>query len=119
MIGEHLVDVYRSRYGCEAVPISNGVPRPRPPGRPLGAIGERLGISEQEYVMFLGRLVPEKAPDLLIDAFRRYPGPERLVIVGGSSFTDSFTSRLVQLAEADPRVVLAGYVYGEDKAVPV
>ena len=35
------------------------------------------------------------------------------MIAGGSSFTDDYVRSLEELARADPRVVLAGYVYGE------
>ena len=41
------------------------------------------------------------------------PGDVRLVIAGGSSFTDEYVSSLEALAAADERVVMAGYVYGD------
>ena len=46
-------------------------------------------------------------------AFHRIPGETRLVIAGGSSFTDDYTAELDRLAAEDNRVVLAGYVYGK------
>ena len=75
---------------------------------------ERWGLTEGSYVLFVGRLVPEKAPDLLIRAFRRMPGDLRLVIAGGSSFTDEYVASLQTLAAADDRVIMAGYVYGDE-----
>ena len=42
------------------------------------------------------------------------PGELRLVLAGGSSFTDEFVGGLERRA-ADPRIILAGYVYGEQK----
>ncbi len=56
--------------------------------------------------------MPEKAPDLLIRAWRRMPGDRKLVIAGGSSFTDDYVRSLERLAAQDDRVVLAGYVFG-------
>ncbi len=102
----HYADAYRRRTWY----IPNGVD----PGEPLAAneIAKRWGLSKGSYVLFVGRLVPEKAPDLLIRAFRRLPGDLRLVIVGGSSFTDDYVTSLETLASQDNRVIMAGYVYG-------
>jgi glycosyltransferase involved in cell wall biosynthesis len=109
-LGEHYAQV----RGRATTHIPNGVKpaTPRPPKR----ITERWGLQGEDYVLFVGRLVPEKAPDVLIRAFRDVPGDTRLVIAGGSSHTDSYVEQLQALAAADPRVVLAGYVYGDDLA---
>ena len=64
-------------------------------------------------LLFLGRLVPEKAPDLLLRAFRNVDTSARLVIAGGSSFTDEYVRQLEVLAARDPRVLLVGSVHGE------
>jgi glycosyltransferase involved in cell wall biosynthesis len=44
------------------------------------------------------------------------PGDARLVIVGSSGFTDAYAASVRQLAEADPRVLIAGGVFGDDLA---
>ena len=115
VVAEGLVAKYEERHAMTPIHIPNGVDPPtvRPA---LGDLGARLGISAGDYALFVGRLVPEKAPDVLIEAFKRYRGSGRLVIAGGSSFTDGFAERLNQLAAEDPRVVMAGYVYGDDLA---
>jgi glycosyltransferase involved in cell wall biosynthesis len=66
-----------------------------------------------DYFLFVGRLVPEKAPDLLLRAFRQVEGDIRLILAGGSSFTDGYVRELDRLASRDPRVIMPGYVYGE------
>jgi glycosyltransferase involved in cell wall biosynthesis len=81
---------------------------------PARAIADRWQLTEGSYLLFVGRLVPEKAPDLLIRAFRRSPGDIRLVIAGGSSFTDAYVGSLQELAANDERVLMAGYVYGDE-----
>lgn len=108
-VSRALADHYAGR-GRAAVYIPNGVDRPT--RRAADEISRRFGLTAGSYVLFLGRLVPEKAPDLLIRAFRAIPGEHRLVIAGGSSFTDDYVQSLHDLAATDPRVVLPGYVYG-------
>jgi glycosyltransferase involved in cell wall biosynthesis len=105
---EHYLRTYRRRTTW----IPNGVDDPTP--RPPATIAERWGLTTGSYLLFVGRLVPEKAPDLLIRAFRRLPGDVRLVIAGGSSFTDDYVADLEREAAGDPRVVLAGYVFGDE-----
>jgi len=56
--------------------------------------------------------VQEKAPDLLLRAFRQLPGCMQLVVAGGSSYTDSYVEELHRAASEDPRVLFPGYVYG-------
>jgi len=104
---------YREAYGRDAVYISNGVERPAP--APAAEITERWGLERDSYLLFVGRLVPEKAPDLLVRAFRRLAGDRRLVIVGGSSYTDDYVRGLERAAAGDNRVVLPGYVFGQAK----
>ncbi|MGH2731654.1 MAG: glycosyltransferase family 4 protein [Actinomycetota bacterium] len=109
-VSASLAEHYARRYGRPALHIPNGVREAvrRPPGQIL----RRFGLTPGGYFLFVGRLVPEKAPDLLVRAFRRVPGDHRLVLAGGSGFTGPYVSSLERLAAEDPRVVLAGYVYG-------
>ncbi len=103
---------YRDARRRHTVYIPNGVCM-RQPG-PADPVLNRFGLSAGKYLLFVGRLVPEKAPDLLVRAFRQVPTDHRLVLVGGSSFTDSYTRELRRLAAADGRVVLTGYVFGAE-----
>ena len=112
VVSEALAEHYRGRYGREVVHIPNGVEEPAA-SPTADAIASRFGLTPGNYRLFVGRLVPEKAPDTLVRAFRRIPGDMRLVIAGGSSFTDDYTAELERVAAADNRVVLAGYVYGK------
>ena len=61
-------------------------------------------------------MVPEKDPALLLRAFRQVETDQKLVLVGDSSHTDGYMTRLRELAAEDPRVVLVGYQYGDDLA---
>jgi glycosyltransferase involved in cell wall biosynthesis len=73
----------------------------------------RLGLEPRGYLLFVGALVADKGPDVLIDAYRRVGGELPLVVVGDSPFAPEFRQRLREAAAADPRVRMLGYVYGE------
>jgi glycosyltransferase involved in cell wall biosynthesis len=91
---------------------------------PNFAFGRQLQLSPGRYVMFLGRLVPEKRPDLLIQAFQALPNtvlsggkPDwQLLLVGGSSDTSDFTTTLKTLAADNPNIIFAGELAGSQLA---
>ncbi|WP_435745237.1 glycosyltransferase family 4 protein [Nocardioides sp. SYSU DS0663] len=107
-----LKDHYAARYGRECTYIPNGTsPRPR---AELSAAARDAGVEPGRYVLFVGRLVPEKRPDLLIRAWADVPTDLRLVVVGGSSYTDEYVEELHALAAADDRVLMPGYAFGDE-----
>jgi glycosyltransferase involved in cell wall biosynthesis len=108
-VSRDLTEFYARRYGCRAVYIPNGVSDGPSPGRDIAP----FGLDDQRFVLFVGRLVPEKNPDDLIRAFRPVPGDVRLVIAGGDSFTTDYVDRLRKLAGGDERIVFTGYVFGD------
>ena len=110
-VSRNLADFYLRRYGRVAHYIPNGVTIPV--RRSPRIISERFGLEGGDYALFVGRLVPEKAPDLLIRAFRRIDTTSRLVIAGGSSFTDRYVRDLEALAARDDRVLMIGPVHGD------
>lgn len=110
VVSKALAEHYGRCHDRRTAYIPNGVDEPVL--RPVDEIGARFGLSRGSYLLFVGRLVPEKAPDLLVRAFRDVPGDRRLVIAGGTSFTDDYVTAVEELAAADPRVQLTGYVYG-------
>ncbi|MET8323754.1 glycosyltransferase family 4 protein [Micromonospora sp. NPDC005189] len=102
---------YETRFGRPTTYIPNGVNPAQPV--PTRQIEARFGLTPGGYLLLVGRLVPEKAADLLIRSFRRTDTRMRLAIVGGSSFTDDFVDRLRREAEGDDRIVFTGFAYGD------
>ena len=75
-------------YGRETHFIPNGVNRPEV--REAKLITDHFGLEKDSYILFLGRLVPEKGIRYLVEAFKNVKTDKKLVIAGGSSDTDSF-----------------------------
>ncbi len=107
-------DYFQREYGRETAFIPNGV-NPKQP-RPADEIRKRWGLEEDSYVLFLGRLVPEKRPELLIDAFKNLDTDRRLVIAGGGSDTSEYERELHEQAADDPQILFTGFVTGEPLA---
>jgi phosphatidyl-myo-inositol dimannoside synthase len=87
--GKTVHDALGTRQGyegkpCRVIPPGVDVERFRPDSAARAAIRSRLGWSAAEFVVgFLGRFVPEKGIELLIDALRASTVPGRALFVGG------------------------------------
>lgn len=102
---------FEGTYGRTATFIPNGIEPKRP--RPVNQIKEKWGLDAGSYLLYLGRLVPEKRPELLIEAFNELDTDKRLVIAGGGSDTSEYEASLRVAVQSDPRVLFTGFVNGE------
>lgn len=102
---------FQDAYGRTATFIPNGIEVKQP--RPVNQIKEKWGLDEGSYLLYLGRLVPEKRPELLIDAFKGLDTDKKLVIAGGGSDTSEYEVSLREAAQGDPRILFTGFVNGE------
>lgn len=111
VLSEGVQKYFADTYKRKTVFIPNGVNRPIIRSPQL--IKERFGLDKDEYILFLGRLVPEKGITYLIEAFKGVTTNKKLVIAGGSSDTDAFMQELKKLAEGNDRIVFTGFVQGQ------
>jgi glycosyltransferase involved in cell wall biosynthesis len=101
-------EYYLEEYGLATDMIAYGAPTGRlEDPRWL----ERFGLEPRRYILFVGRLVPEKNAHLLIEAFEALDTDMKLVIVGDDPFGHDYVDSLKR--SAGPRVVFTGYLYGE------
>jgi glycosyltransferase involved in cell wall biosynthesis len=85
-VSQTLQQRYRDRHQSETHFVPNGT-QLRTPGS-----CDRLadwGLQPGRYILFMGRLSPEKNCDLLIEAYKRLDTPAKLVFAGGSSHSRS------------------------------
>lgn len=111
VLSKGVQDYFKDTYGRKTHFISNGVNRPKI--REAELITEKYGLTKNSYILFLGRLVPEKGIRYLVEAFKSVKIDKKLVIAGGSSDTDSFMKELKELAKDDGRIIFTGFVQGQ------
>lgn len=102
---------FKDSYGRETRLIPNGVSRAEyaAPDR----IREVFGLEKDAYLLFLGRMVPEKGIHYLIEAFQGVRTDRKLVVAGGASDSEAYIDRLKEQAGGDSRIVFTGFVQKE------
>ena len=74
---------------------------------------DTYGLNDRGFVLFVGRITPEKGVHHLIDAFTRVETEKQLVIVGDGAGDPAYWRSLQRRAAGDRRIRLLGPVYGE------
>ncbi len=103
-------DYFREQHGRETVLIPNGIDAAEI--QPACEITKQFGLASREYILFLGRLVPEKGIHYLIEAYQKLRTDKKLVIVGGTSDTDDYVRRLYAMTGNDPSILFTGFQQG-------
>ena len=112
VVSQYLQTYFFKTYGLKTNYVPTAPAEYEPPEASLSYI-RSLGLESGRYILFLGRLVPEKRPDLLIKAFKSLNEPEwKLVLVGDTSNTDSFKSQLNQIKGDNDRIVFTSALQG-------
>lgn len=104
-------DYFLETYGLETIRIPNGFERF--PIQPAGLIAEKWGLSKENYILFLARIVPEKGLHYLIEAYQKANIPQRLVIAGGSGHSEGYYREMQALAGENPHILFTGFVQGQ------
>lgn len=112
VLSKGVQDYFEKIYGRKTVFISNGVSDHIE--RKPQIIKNKFGLDKDEYILFLGRLVPEKGIKYLIEAFKQVDTEKKLVIAGGSSDTSEFENEMKEIAKEDKRILFTGFVQGQE-----
>ncbi len=111
VLSEGVQQYFADTYNRSTRFIPNGVERPQLHEAQL--IREQFGLEKDSYILYLGRLVPEKGLVGLVEAYKRVKTDKRLVIAGGASDSDAFAEELKTLAQEDERILFTGFVQGQ------
>lgn len=107
-VSRALRDYFWRTRGLMVTYIPNGANIPR--RREANKI-RQMGIEPNRYVLFVGRLVPEKGCHYLLEALERVDTDLDLVVAGGTSFSTEYVNRLRSMGKG--RAKFLGYVYGD------
>jgi glycosyltransferase involved in cell wall biosynthesis len=98
---------YRDTFGAHAEYIAYGADV-EPHAQ--GAVLQRFGLQPADYILFVGRLVPENRIHTLIEAYQGMHTEKKCVIVGDAPYAEEYIARIKRLA--GPNVIFTGYQFG-------
>ncbi|HEY9301949.1 MAG TPA: glycosyltransferase family 4 protein, partial [Phormidium sp.] len=112
VVSEDLRSYFKKTYNRDTTYIPNAASS-FSESDPNFTFGTSLGLTQQRYILFLGRLVPEKCPDLLVKAFQKLqPQGWKLALVGATSDTADYSAKLVKMAENNKNILFPGQLKG-------
>lgn len=111
VLNEPMRGYFQETYHRNTNVVPNGVEEPVLLDAQL--IKEKWGLERNSYILFLGRLVPEKGIHYLIDAYKQVKCGKKLVIAGGSSHSDDYVERLAAMSIDDDNIIMTGFVAGQ------
>jgi glycosyltransferase involved in cell wall biosynthesis len=108
VVSKELQKHYRSGFAAETSYVPNG-----------GVLRERRwpdkildwGLEPRKYILFLGRISPEKGCHLLVEAYEKLNTDVKLVMAGASSYSEDYSRQL--RTHTSERIKLLDWVSGD------
>jgi glycosyltransferase involved in cell wall biosynthesis len=112
VLSKNVQQYFADTYRREVRFIPNGIEKPEI--KAANVITKKWDLKRDEYILFLGRIVPEKGLHYLIEAFKSLDTTKKLVIAGGSSHTDGYLDEIRSKAGEDNRIIFTNFVQGQE-----
>lgn len=109
VLSRNTQDYFQQNYGRKTCYIPNGVSQPEV--LEAKRITEKWGLRKDSYILYLGRLVPEKGIHYLLEAFQEVKTDKKLVIAGGSSDTQVYEEQLKKMSNEN--IIFTGFQQGQ------
>lgn len=111
VLSQSMKDYFEKEYKRKTIFIPNGVAKPKIVE--AKEIKEKWDLDKDEYLLFVGRIVPEKGVHYLIEAFQnienaslKYLRRKKLVVTGSSSDTAKYMNDLKAMGK---NVIFTGF----------
>ena len=117
MVSQDQTDFFKRSYGRICTTIPPGIPKPViPSDQATTTFLQKYGLHKDSYFLYLGRLVQDKNPDVLIQAFLKLKTQKvKLVMAGDNPADPGYVKYLKDLCRSNPDIVFTGSVFGEEK----
>lgn len=115
VLSKGVQEYFQKEYGRNTRLIPNGITKPVI--QEADVITKKYGLKKNGYILFLARLVPEKAAHTLMEAYGNSDLSTPLVIAGGGSHSGEYEKEIQELAKKinqkeDKNIILTGFVQG-------
>ena len=114
VLSKNVQNYFQNEYNRRTIFIPNGVNKPDILEPKI--IKEKYKLKKDNYILFLGRIVPEKGIHYLIDAYNQIKTNKKLVIAGGSSDTDKYYKELISKSKNNKNIIFTGFVHQRELA---
>jgi glycosyltransferase involved in cell wall biosynthesis len=111
VLSKNVQQYFLDTYNRKTIYIPNGITKPQQKGDEL--ISEKWGLKKNEYILYLGRIVPEKGVHYLINAYKNLSTNKKLVVAGGSSHTSEYMDEVKALAKNNKNIIFTDFVQGQ------
>lgn len=112
VLSKNMKEYIDTRYHTNSVLFANGIDKPEYHKPEI--IVKKYSLGKDNYILSLGRIVPEKGIHYLINAYRKCTTDKKLVIAGGAESNKDYYNQLLELAKGDERIIFTGFVVGQE-----
>ena len=116
VLSQNVQNYFKDKYNRNTIYIPNGVNEPE--NVEADEITKLYGLKKDDYILFLGRIVPDKGITYLLDAYIKLEEKlgdklsKKLVIAGGSSDTAEYQKELKGKAAGHEKIVFTDFIQG-------
>lgn len=111
VLSENVKQYFMDTYNRETHFIPNGISKPV--NKDANKITDKFNLKKDDYILFLGRLVPEKGIHYLIEAYNNIKTNKKLVIAGSASDTDEYYNQLKEMTKNNTNIIFTGFIQGD------
>lgn len=80
-----------------------------PPGDNLS----KWGLIGDDYILFVAMMVPDKGPDIILEAYSKLKTDKKLLMVGDTHYHRAYYSTLKEKYSNNKNIIFTGFQYGD------